>query len=342
MLVLVLPPVSICSRCVKWFWGNHPFDKPKIVGKYILAESSGKEDDGDKGTLAPWELNPYRLVSWLEMQQFSAKAFFWCGAALKTIKSDCWLGAAVSVDGEVGFAMIRPLDDKARTKANKLLVSAEAEFEKIGLRISAETIRELRDELAKHTQHNFQWLFDRTEAIEALVNKEMKEKLFLYITPERQRFLPTMGKPHLFGDKVSAAFPSANYEISEAGWCLALARGSGAVFHLMRVLEIGLGAFGAIFGISLAHTNWEPAIREIESKVREMHKDPTWKALPDCKDKQETYAQAASHFGILKDAWRNYTMHIRGMYTEEQAEEIFMSVKGFMNKLEVLGLKETP
>jgi hypothetical protein len=187
---------------------------------------------------------------------------------------------------------------------------------------------------------NFQWLFERIEAIERLVDKELKEKLFLYITPEQQRFLPTLGKRNLFGDAVADAFPSANYEISEAGWCLALTRGSASVFHLMRALEIGLAAFGSVFGVSLAHTNWDPALREIESKIREMHKDPTWKVLPDCKEKQESYAQAASHFGILKDAWRNYTMHVRGVYTEDGAEQIFMSVKGFMQKLASLGLKE--
>ncbi len=65
-----------------------------------------------------------------------------------------------------------------------------------------------------------------------------------------------------------------------------------------------------------------------------MHKHPDWRDMPDCKDHQEFYAQAASHFGILKDAWRNYTMHVRGgKYTEEEADRIFTNVKGFMEKL---------
>ena len=45
------------------------------------------------------------------------------------------------------------------------------------------------------------------------------------------------------------------------------------------------------------------------------------------------YAQAASHFAILKDAWRNYTMHARGVYAVEQAEMLFESTKDFMKKL---------
>lgn len=64
-----------------------------------------------------------------------------------------------------------------------------------------------------------------------------------------------------------------------------------------------------------------------------MNKDPVWKALPDCKEQQEFYAQAASHLGILKDAWRNYTMHLRGKFTQEEAEQVFNNVRGFMQKI---------
>lgn len=101
----------------------------------------------------------------------------------------------------------------------------------------------------------------------------------------------------------------------------------------MRVLEIGLSALGNVFGVSLAHTSWGPAIDQIESKIHEMHKDPTWKARPDCKEQQEFYAQAASHFGVLKDAWRNHTAHARGKYDEGEAESILRNVCGFMQKL---------
>ena len=64
-----------------------------------------------------------------------------------------------------------------------------------------------------------------------------------------------------------------------------------------------------------------------------MHKDPFWRAKPDCKVQQEFYAQAASHFGILKDAWRNHTAHARGICTEGEATLIFDNVRGFMQKL---------
>ena len=72
---------------------------------------------------------------------------------------------------------------------------------------------------------------------------------------------------------------------------------------------------------------------EIESKIRNMHKDPIWKAMPDCKELQSSYSQAAASFGVMKDAWRNHTMHVRAKYTEEEAGQIFDAVKAFMQKL---------
>jgi hypothetical protein len=269
----------------------------------------------------------------LEMLSFQAWNFFWCGVTLKEIEQDCLVSSVLEGDVPV-FAVTRELDERATNKALSLLKHVAVEFSGIELRITAETIDELIAELEKKSRlHSFQWLIDQVKAIQRLSRKEIKGKAFFYVPAERMKFFPRVKDLHVFGKDVGDAFPSATRDVTESGVCLALGRGSACVFHLMRVLEIGLTALGAKFGVSLAHTNWSPAIDEIESKIREMHKDPAWKALSDCKQQQEFYAQAASHFGILKDAWRNYTMHVRGFYTEEQAERVFENVKGFMQKL---------
>jgi hypothetical protein len=136
------------------------------------------------------------------------------------------------------------------------------------------------------------------------------------------------------------SFPSVKYDATEAFKCYALSRYTACVFHLMRVLELGLGALGAIFNVSLAHTNWKPAIDQIEKRIRVMHEDPAWKSHPDCREQQEFYAQAASHFAVLKDAWRNFTAHSRGKYDSQEAEDIMTGVRAFMQKLTVGGLHE--
>lgn len=287
--------------------------------------------------LQPWEAKPHPLITWWDVLNFSAWNFFWCGAQLQTIERDCILGS-IEISGFGGetriFAVAKNLDDTARSKALASLKRVAVEFSTIGLRITAKTINELISQLENPTVgQNFQWLMEKVKDIGNLSKKEIEGKVFLYVPAERAKFFPRISNPHIFGEPVSDAFPSAVEDVTESGVCLALDRGSACVFHLMRVLEIGLTALGKVFGVSLAHTNWAPAIEQIESRVREMHKDADWKARSDCKDQQEFYAQAASQFGILKDAWRNYTMHARGFYTEEQAERIFENVKAFMQKL---------
>lgn len=289
----------------------------------------------DRVAIQPWESNPTGLFTWWDMLSFSAWNFFWCGVTLKNIESDCLLGSMEIGSDEPIFNLTKNLDDRSRERTLVSLKRIVKEFSGIGLRITAETTTELIEELEDATAvgHNFQWLTDQIKAIRSLSRKEIDGKVFLYVSSERAKFFPQMKEPHIFGKAVADAFPSAIADVTESGVCLALDRGSACVFHLMRVLEIGLTTLGAKFGVSLAHTNWGPAIDEIESKIRDMHKDPVWKAFPDCKLQQEFYAQAASHFGILKDAWRNYTMHVRGFYTEEQAGRVFENVKGFMQKL---------
>jgi hypothetical protein len=73
-----------------------------------------------------------------------------------------------------------------------------------------------------------------------------------------------------------------------------------------------------------------------------MHVDPPWRTLPDCKDRQEAYGQAASHFDVLRLAWRNYTAHARGSYTEEEADNIFRNVGGFLAKVADLLVRYPP
>ena len=267
------------------------------------------------------------------MLQFSAKAFFWCGRALRGIREDCLLGAAVCVDDEIAFATARDLDEKAKEKALSSLPSVEEQFRNIGLTITAETAKELIEELGTDSRHSFQWLHDQIETIERLAEKELKNKFFLYIPPERAKFWPKMSDQNLFGKEVADKFPSAAFDIANSGVCLATMMSTASVFHLMRVMEIGLAALGRVFGVSLAYTNWEIALNQIESKIAGMRSDPTWKSLPDCKEQQEYYSQAASYFRTVKDAWRNYTMHTRAKYTEEEAEQVLNSVKGFMQKL---------
>lgn len=238
------------------------------------------------------------------MLQFSANQFFWSGRALRSIQGDCLAGSATVLDGEVVFATGRDLDETARNKALCSLESVGTACRNVGMTMTADMIGDLLTELRGDSRYSFDWLLTQTDAIERLAERELKARFFLYVPSERARFWPSQKHPHLFGLLVAERFPSASFDIASSGTCLATMTSTASVFHLMRVMEIGLRVLGTRFGVSLAHTNWASGIEQIESRIRDMHKDPVWKAIPDHKDQQSFYAQAASHFAIVKDAWR--------------------------------------
>jgi hypothetical protein len=122
-------------------------------------------------------------------------------------------------------------------------------------------------------------------------------------------------------------FATAQYDMDEAAKCLAVGRGTAAVFHLMRVMETGLRAVHECLGISVAlvgnNRNWGSILNRVRDAIANKGKWPEKDLF------QEIYALLDS----VKDAWRNPTLHVGEKKTTEEAEHIFAMVSGFMKKL---------
>jgi hypothetical protein len=132
---------------------------------------------------------------------------------------------------------------------------------------------------------------------------------------------------------------AASFDVKEAGNCFASGRFTACVFHLMRVLEIGLIVFAKVFpAVPTSKENWQQIIEKIESEIRAMPSAAV--KVADWKGKQEKYSQLANSFMFFKDAWRNYTAHVRGKYTEDESDGIYRNVRSFMQGLPAQGLSE--
>jgi hypothetical protein len=261
-----------------------------------------------------WKENLHRLVSWQEMQFFVTKAM----RAMELLRS---------LEMELLFEhppIPSPTFHEAcACKFDEL----RGALGQLGLTRQAIRAGELGAFIRAHDRAPDQkFLSD----LALLIHHDLEGFVFEAIPIHRVEFYEQQS---LFGAEVHASFPSASFDIREAGNCYALGRWTASVFHLMRALEPGLTTLGALFGVTLSHTTWGPFIEQIESKIREMPKDPIWKAAPDWKEQQEFYAQAASHLGIVKDAWRNCTAHARGKYDEKEASDVMTGVRAFMEKL---------
>jgi len=165
----------------------------------------------------------------------------------------------------------------------------------------------------------------RLQDVRSRLCDELRSK-YVFLVPAKDH----IGGPG-FGDVVSAAFPSAEYDIVEAHKCLTFARTTACVMHMMRVLELGLIALANDLGLKSKSDNWHSIIRSVQEEISARNKGShgdSWKDVDE-----PFYSEAVAHFRVLKNAWRNHSMHARSKYTEEEAEEIYVAARSFMKHL---------
>jgi hypothetical protein len=145
------------------------------------------------------------------------------------------------------------------------------------------------------------------------------------MTPERAKFWEA---PQLFGPEVWERFPSSIFDIEEAGKCLACGRGTATVFHLMRVMEVGLKATAKALGVPYA-PSWDAYLKKMRGQLDAKWEDksPEWKA------EEAFFREVHSYLHAVKLAWRNPTMHVANLYDDEQAREVWDATRAFMRHL---------
>lgn len=134
---------------------------------------------------------------------------------------------------------------------------------------------------------------------------------------------------------VISAFPTAAPEIRAAVDLYASEHPTAAIFHLMRVTEIGLRALAHERGVSfpdkpMEWAEWGPIIDQIASKGK-----AAADALPKGpqRDAANTfYTHAVSQLRALKET-RNRAMHYRGTFDDLDAQRALGRVQDLMNGL---------
>lgn len=247
----------------------------------------------------------------------SALIFFACiGQQLHAAR-----GGRYSLTKENRAQIIRHSEALQQLATNlELSGSAEAARQLVDL-VSGITIEQAAD-LDPDAIHSVQSSLDH---MNRSIVSELKTRKILILSVKEQLILKP-GDP-LFGMEVFKAFPSADYDIEEAGACLAFGRNTATVFHLMRALEVGLKVLASNLNIE-EKNNWGSYLHEIEKEL--LNRVSKSKARSN---DEEFYSVCAANFEFIKRAWRNPTMHIEKSYASDVAEEIFMVVKSFMRFL---------
>jgi hypothetical protein len=288
-------------------------------------EQSAAFDQGFRPTsLQPWIARPYDLVSWWDMEKFSAHAFFLMGELLEQIRlsyapktpADTAGGPPTSQWSDKPDEIVQP-NEIAGLK--ELLVAITSKCDDINLRMSRKFTEAFYLELDQPIA--VRRIAEQLGHLIDLIRMEMEDVLFLYVPTQQTEFY---NKTDLLGKDVSTKFPALQFDIVEAGNCYALGRGTAAVFHLMRIMEVGVQEFGKKLSVSLVNEkNWQNILDEINKAIKALPKGPQVVEM----------SQASANLYAVKLAWRNEVMHPKDTYTLEEAETLIRQGKIFMEQL---------
>lgn len=159
----------------------------------------------------------------------------------------------------------------------------------------------------------------------------LRSQIALVISPANANYF--VQRQPLFGVDVQSKFPSVIYEIEEAGKCYALERSSACAFHAIRCLEAGIRALSRCLKIPdptrASDRNWGAMLKLIKDEIERRWPGSSTRLSGDGEFFDNAYAALAS----MQNPWRNATMHLDQKYTEEEAQNIFEVVKGFMRRI---------
>jgi hypothetical protein len=209
------------------------------------------------------------------------------------------------------------------------LDSVSKDMKELGLRFSLAEVERVKAKVEERLP-----TIDELDNIFSRIRDELAENLFLQVSKEHIELYHSAVK--LFGQEVANQFPSAAvFEIDEAAKCIALDRPTASVFHLMRVLEIAIGATRKSLGIpdpiKPSERNWGRILKLIKDEIdrRNSAGSTVWGTTTDA----EFFADVHVSLDAVKNVWRNATMHVESKYTPEEAERIWGATRGLMIKL---------
>jgi hypothetical protein len=281
----------------------------------------------------PWQAEPHKLWSLPELITFVFKAFLISYAGLM----DARWNTRRTVDAGRGPDQVDPDDRKL---LGMFAQFAERDCSALGLTAPALLARELRWRLLENHKCTYERAAAEADAITHLMAMAFHEQHFAYVPSDRAQYFE---EDNLFKLPRKHPFPSVRDDIKAAGNCLALDLNTAAVYHLMRVAEIGLRALAKHLKVSIKNKKtgksmpleweeWQAVLTAIETAIETKY--PQSGAAKKTKaTNREFYRGLLQELQGFKDVYRNHVMHVRKDYTYPVAAEALVHVGAFMRRL---------
>jgi len=203
----------------------------------------------------------------------------------------------------------------------------QALFE-LDMELPADSLARL-EAILKNPNRDSTMVNDAMVEFQGRIRDELSHMELWVITKEERRLL----KPDPFGPDFNRNFAPARDDLEEAAKCLAFGRGTACVFHLMRVMEVGLRTLAASLNDPRLDSKRNPSWDSILKKCDEELLKPLKDRAPEWSVDDTFFSAAAAQLHAVKDAWRNPTMHVERRYVTDEAEDVWNAVRAFMRHL---------
>lgn len=274
----------------------------------------------DKSTQSvSWQ--PGQIVSLLDMIQGHAKQFFQIATELERAKLMAmftpkamqeYLMDAAGAEGGARITLQRVQElcrDLGLVQSDKKIDRIVPRFDKWlpgGDFTSEQQMMKSCQELSKD-------LLDLSELIES----ELEEYRFLHMASAAVQYY----NENQFPESVVSEF-CEDYDMLEAGKCLALGLYTACACHLMRVAELGIKKIERAYSLKEMRT-WGDFLSQFRTYAHEV-------ASKESAQKEKDIMAIHARLVGVKDAWRDDTMHVARTYNAREAREVFVAVKNFM------------
>jgi hypothetical protein len=283
--------------------------------------------------LCPWEAFPYQLVSWWDMQKFSAEKFVNIGTLIHRLKEE--LGIAV-VQGDAAFdfsdksALV--MTDELRNKLAGVFDFMIGECTKIDLHVTVGTLEQIKGDLLLVNRIPRQYAVGRIAGLEGTLRAEMETSLFLFVPSAKSKYYV---QPMRDWEPAVSRFPKIAVDVTESSRCFACDRYAGAIFHALLIAEFGVIEVAKLFGVAGDKPGWG-ALERLE-RIKN-------KKYADRSDLEKMHFQFLENvvplMVTIKDAWRHKITHVENKlvwmdtdFSPQIAEEVISTTRGFMRRL---------
>lgn len=273
---------------------------------------------GLRGTKLPWRDNPFRLISWLEMNEFSAARFTTISRALAEMAAFAESMERLQISAEDPFSIFRIFAEEAALDCDS-----------IGLRITSSALLRLSRVSLNSTAERVSIVLGE---INHIFSDELGQHLFFWVPPLRAEWY-SKDAASIVGEECRTRFPSIQREIEEAAKCFTVGRYTSSAFHLSRATEAGMQAIARAIGFIPPNNNWNLVFRKLGDEFKVVQAQPQGQWPSHWQTHRAFLETAWADLRAVSKAWRNDIAHLVDIYTEDEAKEFLAVIPLFLREM---------